>query len=122
MREGLTGWSVCPCASKALPCDLCHSWTPLPQGGVFQGIMGGQGLWELVVLAPLCARTPGPSAGAVSRCLGWEGVGRPCCSISGRPLGSVSSAEGSAPLPLRLPGFPAERFGASQASYFMCMF
>lgn len=75
MREGLTSWSVCPCASEALPCDLCHSQTPLPQGGVFQGIVGGRGQWELAVLAPLCAWTPGPSAGAVSHCLGGRGWG-----------------------------------------------
>lgn len=52
MREGPPGWSVCPCASKALPHCLCRSWTPLPHGGTFQGSVGGQGVWELVVLAP----------------------------------------------------------------------
>ena len=75
MIEGPPGWSVYPCASKALPHGLCRSWTPLPQGGTFQGSVARRGLWELAVLAPLCPQTPGSSTGGVSPCLGGRGWG-----------------------------------------------
>lgn len=65
----------------------------------------GRGLWELAVLAPLCPQTPGPSIGGGEPLPGREGVGQPCCSILGKPLGSASSPEGSALLLQGCQGF-----------------
>lgn len=102
MREGPPGWSVCPCASKALPHGLDASspgWHIPGQRG-WAGSMGAGGACPSVPSDPRAL-----DWGRVSPCLGGRGVGRPCCSISGRPLGSASSPEGSALLLRGCQGF-----------------